>query len=398
MKPLNTTLNTPLKTVTILGLTGSIGKTAIRGIASFRDRIKVVAASCNTNVDEAIKICKENNIPNLCITSNAPLSAPLKNAPQTNISKTKQAELNTIRIFRSLEEMLNTVHADIVLNGIAGSAGLMASFLTMRAKSDLALANKESVVLGGNVLFEEAKQNNINIIPVDSEHSAIDELLLNCGKNNVEKLVITASGGPFRNKPLEELDKITPEIAANHPTWRMGPKISIDSSTLANKGLEVIEAHYLFGFDAEHIEVVVHPQSVVHSMVRTLSGQVYAQMSPPDMVFPIMRALLFPTVERQVGAALDFTHLDLTFMALDPVRFPFVPEAFECVRKEASYPIVYNTANEVAVDRFRKGQIKYTQIHETVKKMLDLDWSFTPKNLQEILSVQEKVLALMGAK
>jgi 1-deoxy-D-xylulose-5-phosphate reductoisomerase len=184
-------------------------------------------------------------------------------------------------------------------------------------------------------------------------------------------------------------------MAANHPTWNMGPKISIDSSTLANKGLEVIEAHYLFGFDKDHIEVVIHPQSVVHSMVRTLSGQVYAQLSPPDMVFPIMRALLYPRVERQVGKALDFTKLDLTFRAIDFERFPFVADAFECVRLEGSYPIAYNTANEVAVERFRQGLIKYTQIHSTVREALSHDWSFVPRSLDDILQIKDKVISLM---
>ena len=302
-----------MRTVTILGITGSIGKTAIRGISGFRDRIKVVAASCNSSVAEALRICKENGIQNLCVTS-----------------QSKDTVIDGVRIHASLKGMLNEIHADMVLNGIAGSPGLIASFETIHAKSDLALANKESVVLGGNLLFKEASLYGVNIIPVDSEHSAIDELIQDCGKENVEKLVITASGGPFRDRPLETLDDITPEVAANHPTWNMGPKISIDSSTLANKGLEVIEAHYLFGFDADHIEVVIHPQSVVHSMVRTLSGQVYAQMSPPDMVFPIMRALLFPTVDRQVGKALVKIRISTR-----PKRIAFLPALIASSPSEA---------------------------------------------------------------
>ena len=369
-----------MRDITILGITGSIGRTALRGISEFRDRIRIVAASCNSRIDEAIRLCLEFGIPNLCITD-----------PHATV----HCQNNNVRIWKSLNDMLRSVKADMVLNGIAGSPGLEASFQIMEAGSDLALANKESVVMGGNLLFEKARQCEVRIIPVDSEHSAIDELIIDCGKKNVEKLVITASGGPFRNRPIEELDEITPEVAANHPTWNMGPKISIDSSTLANKGLEVIEAHYLFGFDAEHIEVVIHPQSIVHSMVRTRSGQVYAQMSPPDMVFPIMRALLWPEVDRQVGKALDFANLDLTFRVLDPVRFPFVPDAFECVRLEGSYPIVYNTANEVAVDRFRNGRIKYTQIHDMVRETLDKDWSFCPSSLQDILDVQARVFSIM---
>ena len=374
-----------MRTVAVLGITGSIGTTALRGISEFTDRITVVAASCNSRVDEALEICKTHKISNLCITSD-------------HQTFRDGDVVQGIRIWKNLRAMLNEVHADMVLNGIAGSPGLIASFIAMESGSDLALANKESVVLGGNLLFDKAKECNVRIIPVDSEHSAIDELILQCGRDNVEKLVITASGGPFRNIPIVELDSITPQQAANHPTWNMGPKISIDSSTLANKGLEVIEAHYLFGFDADHIEVVIHPQSVVHSMVRTRSGQIYAQMSPPDMVFPIMRALLWPTVDRQVGKALDFTALDLSFRKLDPNRFPFVTDAFECVRLEGSYPIVYNTANEVAVDRFRKGQLKYTQIRNTVRTMLDLDWTYRPQSLEDILDVQNQVIRKMEGR
>ena len=374
-----------MRTVAVLGITGSIGTTALRGISEFTDRINVVAASCNSRVDEALKICKTHKISNLCITSD-------------HQTFRDGDVVQGIRIWKNLRTMLTEVHADMVLNGIAGSPGLIASFIAMEAGSDLALANKESVVLGGNLLFDKAKECSVRIIPVDSEHSAIDELVLQCGRDNVEKLVITASGGPFRNIPIEELDSITPQQAANHPTWNMGPKISIDSSTLANKGLEVIEAHFLFGFDADHIEVVIHPQSVVHSMVRTRSGQIYAQMSPPDMVFPIMRALLWPTVDRQVGKALDFTALDLSFRKLDPNRFPFVTDAFECVRLEGSYPIVYNTANEVAVDRFRKGQLKYTQIRNTVRTMLDLDWTYRPQSLEDILDIQNQVIRKMESR
>lgn len=364
-----------MRNVIILGITGSIGQTALRGCSLFKAELSIVGASCHSNIDKAISLCHENNIKNLCITGNAKV----------------QGTPSDITIWYDLNEMLQALKADMVLNGIAGSPGLEASFKVIANHCTLALANKESVVLGGHLLFDYAKKNNVQIIPVDSEHSAIDELLLAHKVSNTDKLVITASGGPFRDKPIEELENITPEIATKHPTWKMGPKISIDSSTLANKGLEVIEAHYLFGFDADHIQVVIHPQSVVHSMIRTLSGQVYAQMSPPDMVFPIMRALMWPKVDRLVGKELDFTNLDLTFRALDPVRFPFVPDAFQCVRLEGSYPIVYNTANEIAVAAFMNKAITYPQIHSVVSRALDMDWSYTPTSLEDILRVQDKV-------
>ncbi len=361
-----------MKTVVILGLTGSIGTTALRGIASFRDSIRVVGASVHTNVDKAARLCVENGIENLCITSDAP-----------------EPPVQGIRYFRNLEQMLCTLHADVVLNGIAGSAGLEASVATVISGSDLALANKETVVLGGRLFLDTARGCDVNVIPVDSEHSALDQLIHDCGRDMVEKLVITASGGPFLNTPYEDLVKVSPDRAAKHPTWNMGPKISIDSSTLANKGLEVIEAHYLFGFGADDIEVVIHPQSVVHSMVRSKSGQVYAQMSPPDMVFPIMRALTDCRPDRSAGKKLDFDLLDLNFRKLDTKQFPFVADAFECVRLGGAYSIAYNAADEAAVKFFMDGRIKYTDIHAVVRHVLDYDWSEGPAELSAIPLIEK---------
>jgi len=363
-----------MRTAIILGLTGSIGTTALRGVSNFRDTVTVIGASVHNNVDKAVKLCLEHNIANLCITSDAPCPSVL----------------DSIKIYRNLEEMLCTLRATVVLNGIAGSAGLAASVSTVRSGSELALANKETVVLGGRLFLDWAASKGVKVIPVDSEHSALDELISDCGKENVSKLVITASGGPFRNTELDKLWEISPQTAANHPTWKMGPKISIDSSTLANKGLEVIEAHYLFGFDPEKIEVVIHPQSVVHSMVRTTSGQVYAQMSPPDMVFPIMRALTGCHFERAAGKELDFTELDLNFRKPDFVRFPFVSDAFECIRKGGSYPIAYNAADEAAVALFMQGKLKYPQIHTAVNSVLQLDWSKGAKTLEEIPLIEKR--------
>ena len=371
-----------MRNIVILGITGSIGTTALRGCTLFNNKIRIVGATCNSRLHEALELCKQHEIPNLCITGKD------WERSHENVHATPEG----MRIWTDVSEMLAFLQPHTILNGIAGSPGLKASFCAMEScpSSTLALANKESVVLGGHVLFEKAKKTGCRIIPVDSEHSAIDELIQAHGEEGISKLVITASGGPFRTKPIEGLSSITPAQAIKHPTWKMGPKISIDSSTLANKGLEVIEAHYLFGFSANDIEVVIHPQSVVHSMVRTTSGQVYAQMSPPDMVFPIMRALMWPKVDRQVGLALDFSELDLTFRKLDGSRFPFVEDAFECVRLEGSYPIAYNAANEVAVQAFIEGKILYTDIRGVVRRVLDLDWTTVATTLDDILSLQEK--------
>lgn len=378
-----------MRNIVILGITGSIGTTALRGCTLFNNKIRIVGATCNSRLHEALELCTQHGIPNLCITGKC-----LDRSQEDSF-----AAQNGIRIWTDVSEMLSFLRPHTILNGIAGSPGLKASFQAMEScpSSTLALANKESVVLGGQVLFKRAEATGCRIIPVDSEHSAIDELIQAHGHEGISKLVITASGGPFRNLPLEELDEITPAQAVKHPTWKMGPKISIDSSTLANKGLEVIEAHYLFGFCASDIEVVIHPQSVVHSMVRTTSGQVYAQMSPPDMVFPIMRALMWPRVDRQAGSALDFTELDLTFRKLDTSRFPFVADAFECVRLEGAYPIAYNAANEVAVQAFIEEKIRYTDIRNVVRQVLDLDWTAGATTLDDVLSLQETAFSKANA-
>ncbi len=360
--------------VVILGITGSIGQTSLRGISQFRDKITIVGASCHSRIKEALADCLEYSIPNLCITGPAVISST-----------------EDVRICKSIKDLIDLSNPDIVLNGIASGEGLLASLDVIRSGKTLALANKESVVMGGNLLFEEAKKYSSKIIPVDSEHSAIDELILTNKKENIDKLVITASGGPFLRKSLSELDDIKPEVAVKHPTWKMGPKISIDSSTLANKGLEVIEAHYLFGFDSDHIEVVVHPQSIVHSMVRTLSGQVYAQLSPPDMVFPIMRSILGYEIDKNVGNSLSFDFLDLHFEKLDFARFPFVADAFECVKQEGVYPTVFNIADEIAVDAFCKGKIKYTDIQRVVHKALEEDYVTAIKSLDDIPKLVDEI-------
>ncbi|MCF0238678.1 MAG: 1-deoxy-D-xylulose-5-phosphate reductoisomerase [Sphaerochaetaceae bacterium] len=368
-----------MRNVIILGLTGSIGNTALRGIERFRDSINIVGASCHNNIKKALDLCCQYSIPNLCVTSNTYFNDYPSN----------------VKIWGNLKEMLDSLKADIVLNGISGSPGLRASFDVLSAHSDLALANKESVVMGGHLLFDYSKKYNQLIIPVDSEHSAIDELIRAHGRENTKKLIITASGGPFKDIPLEKLDNITVDVAIKHPTWKMGPKISIDSSTLANKGLEVIEAHYLFNMDSNDIEVVIHPQSIIHSMIRTTSGQVYSQMSPPDMVFPIMRALCWPNLKRQVGQSLDFTNLDLTFRKPDINRFPFLSDAFETIRLGGSYPIVYNTANEIAVYAFMDGKIPFTSIQKEVRKVLDRPWTYVPNSIEEIEEVQKNVQRVM---
>jgi 1-deoxy-D-xylulose-5-phosphate reductoisomerase len=268
-----------------------------------------------------------------------------------------------------LLEAIASSGADITVNGISGAAGLEPSVAAIASGSALALANKETIVMAGPVILAMAREKNVPVIPVDSEHSALFMLLEAHGKNNTEELILTASGGPFRNCSAEELSSVTPEKALAHPTWNMGPKISVDSATLANKGLEVIEASYLFGFPPEKIKVTIHPQSVVHSMVRLKNGAVYAQMSRPDMRLPIREALFWPKTQAYPAenapsafGALDFDALSLSFEKPDLEKFPMLALAYEVLTGDMNLPIAYNAANEEAVGAFFRGTIAFTEI------------------------------------
>jgi 1-deoxy-D-xylulose-5-phosphate reductoisomerase len=271
--------------------------------------------------------------------------------------------------------------AGIVVNGIAGAAGLEPSLAVLEAGADLALANKETIVMAASLVSDLAKRKNARIIPVDSEHAAVWSLLEAHGKEQAAEILLTASGGPFRKRSRQELERITPKEASNHPTWKMGPKITIDSATLANKGLEVIEAAGLFGIGAEQIKVVVHPQSIVHSMVRLKDGAVYAQLSRPDMRHPIHNALYYPEVLPCLFGHLDFDSLSLEFEKPDYERFPMLPLAYEALGRGGLYPAIYNGANEAAVSAFAECKIGFLDIARIVDSVLQSDWDFAESGI-----------------
>ena len=372
-----------MRKLSILGSTGSIGTQTLEVCRNNPEDFEVRGLCCGSNIELLYKQILEFK-PEVATVDSEEKALELKKMLPSDIKTTILSGHEGTLAVAALDS------ADTVVGAMVGISGLEPTYNAILKGKDIALANKETLVTGGDVIMPLVKEKGVALLPVDSEHSALDELISNCGKENVSKLVITASGGPFRNTELDKLWEISPQTAANHPTWKMGPKISIDSSTLANKGLEVIEAHYLFGFEPERIEVVIHPQSVVHSMVRTTSGQVYAQMSPPDMVFPIMRALTGCHFERAAGKELDFTELDLNFRKPDFVCFPFVSDAFECIRSGGSYPIAYNAADEAAVALFMQGKLKYPQIHTAVNRVLQLDWSEGAKSLEEIPLIEKR--------
>lgn len=334
----------------------------------------MVGLSAHSNEDALVSLARELCCTTICLTS----------------SRAKSHE--NLHTFTNLSDMLSSLDADIVLNGIAGFAGLEASLLSIQQGFDLALANKESVVCGGTYLFNLAKEHSSRIIAVDSEHSALAELLKGRHLHEIDSLILTGSGGPFRTLHKDKFSHITVEQALAHPTWKMGKKISIDSATLANKALEVIEASYLFNLPPDKIEVVIHPQSIVHSMIRTVDGAVYAQMGVPDMTLPIVNALTGNGVS--LVLPLDFTNLTLTFEKPDYARFPLLALAFSILEKKGSAALAFNAADEVAVHTFLDGSCTYPQMIRAIEKTLEKPWETAPSSFEETLALDREARIL----
>ncbi|MCH3908629.1 MAG: 1-deoxy-D-xylulose-5-phosphate reductoisomerase [Sphaerochaeta sp.] len=364
-----------MKDVIILGATGSIGTTALNAIRTHHLPLHVVGLSCHTQKDRLQDLGPEFPDAKRCLTG----------------GKWTEGYSG----FPGLRQMLQETKADIVLNGISGFDGLPASVYALEAGKDLALANKESVVCGWSFLFDLAKKHHCAIIPVDSEHSAIYQLLNGQHPEEVDTLVITASGGPFRTWSEEQMHHVTVQDALNHPTWKMGKKITIDSATLANKGMEVIEASKLFGFPPQKIEVVVHPQSIVHSMIRMKSGAVYAQLGMPDMSLPIISALL-PGTTAPLVSPLDFSHLSLTFEAPDFKRFPLLELTYHVLEQGGAASLAFNAADEVAVSAFLSGKIAFSDITDIVETTVAHADAQAPRDLSEAVSLNKRYRSFAG--
>ncbi len=357
-----------MKKVLVMGCTGSIGSSTLDIIRN-ENEFSVCGLTANSSKEKLEMLGAEFSCPTLLFS-----------------------EING-DIKENLLSFIQKTNPDIVVNGIAGSAGLIPSIAVLESGIDLALANKESVVMAGPIIFSLAKQNSCKILPVDSEHSAIFTLLNQCGKENVDRLIITASGGPFRTWPSEKIQTATLKDALKHPTWSMGTKITVDSATLGNKGLEVIEAKRLFGFTTEQIQVVVHPQSIVHSLVRTKDGIVYGQFSKPDMKHPIISALTFPEVRKDYMKPFDLTDfsdsneniLTLTFEKPRVDDFPLLNLAFESAKTDGFAPIAFNAANEIAAWAFIDGKIAFKKISEIVESTIkNHDWSSEVRDIKDV--------------
>lgn len=370
------------KRVLILGATGSIGTSAIDVIRHYPDLFELVGISGHHNEEKLLQIASEFNCKNICL-SGLELSSDILNSRIQFYGTT------------GLNEIIEQTNANIVLNGISGMSGLLPSIAVIKKGIDLALANKETLVMAGEYVQKLAKKNKCKIIPVDSEHSAIFSLIENFKANNVSKIVLTASGGPFKDYTYNELKTVTVEDTLRHPTWNMGKKITIDSATLANKGLEVIEASVLFNLPPSKIQVAIHPQSLVHSLIQLNDGVLYSQISKPDMKHPILNALTYPTIMENYLEKLDLTQdVNLSFSAPRMKDFPMLYLAYQCLNKKGAYPIVYNAANEVAVSAFISGQISFLDIPRITEKVLQSDWTEEPSSIEEILTIDGKAREL----
>ena len=371
--------------VSVLGSTGSIGENTLDVIGRNPDHFRVVALTANRSIEKLAEQCARFDA-RLAVTADPLLEQDLSNA-----LKQAGARAEVLSGDAGLKEAAGMAETDIVMAAIVGAAGLNSTFEAARCGKKILLANKESLVIAGEVFIAEAKRSQARILPVDSEHNAIFQALpqdfeQGLSAAGVEKIILTASGGPFRDLPAEQFSEVTPEQACNHPNWSMGRKISVDSATLMNKGLEVIEARWLFNAHPDQIEVLVHPQSIVHSMVAYRDGSVLAQMGTPDMRTPIAHALAWP---RRIEAGVERLNLarmnDLSFEQPDLARFPCLGLAFQALRSGASAPVTLNAANEVAVDAFLDGRIGFDGIARLVGDVMERTAVTGVQNLDDVL-------------
>ncbi len=366
-----------LKRISILGSTGSIGRNTIEVIRSRPDKFKVTGLAARNNIDVLESQIRDFRPEIVAVfDESAAESLRRRNLPVEILAGEK-----------GLVRVATAEHADTVVSSIVGSAGLVPTHEAIKAGKDIALATKEALVMAGGIIMSEAARRGVRIVPVDSEHSAVFQCLHGRDMDEIRKVVLTASGGPFLKKDISELDTVTPEEALKHPTWDMGRKISIDSATLMNKGLEVIEACWLFGLPPEKVEVILHPQSIVHSMVKFIDGSVIAHMSVPDMKGPISYALSYPQRFEDVLPALDLAEIgELTFQEPDAGKYPSLSLTYEAIRTGGTMPCVLNSSNEVAVEAFLDSKISFTSIPRVVSETMSAHRVLKTDSIDTVIS------------
>ena len=377
-----------MKKIAILGSTGSIGTQTLDVVREHSDELQVVALAAGSNKERLKEQIKEFN-PKLVSLSDEKKAQELK-------EELAGEQVEVVCGMEGLIEVAGADSADVVVTAVVGMMGILPTMEAIKKGKDIALANKETLVTAGHLIIPMAKEYGVSILPVDSEHSAIFQSLQGEPKAALDKILLTASGGPFRGKSAEFLETVTLEDALNHPNWSMGPKITIDSSTMVNKGLEVMEAKWLFGVDYSQIEVVIQPQSIIHSMVQYVDGAIIAQLGTPDMRVPIEYALFYPERRSLSGDRLDFSKLSqITFEKPDYKVFRGLSLAIEAGKTGGTMPTVFNAANERAVAKFLKGEIKYTDIVRSIEKCMDAHKVSAHPDLEEILATEQWVYSIL---
>ncbi len=353
--------DTGLKNICLLGSTGSIGRNVLEIVRQYPGRFRIVGLAAGTNVELLRHQIEAFNPLAVAVADENAAGELLQSLPSKWATRVFTGS-------KGVERLGGMPDSDTVVSAIVGAAGLLPTMAAINAGKNIALANKETLVMAGQLVMETARKNNVTIFPVDSEHNAIFQALESGRRQDVHKIILTASGGPFHALPAEQFAEITPEQALNHPNWDMGKKISIDSATLMNKGLEVIEAKWLFDIDEKDIEVLIHPQSIVHSLVEFVDGSVVAQLGVPDMKIPIMYALSYPERLRSSCDRLDLANCqNLDFRKPDLDRFPALAIAYEACTQGGTTPAILNAANEIAVHAFLAKKINFPAMGRIVK-------------------------------
>lgn len=371
-----------MKKISILGSTGSIGTQTLEIVRDNND-LQVEALVAKSNIELLEEQVREFKPKLVCVYDDEKAKAFKNNIKDLNIE--------VVSGMNGMIECATIESAEIVVTAVVGMIGILPTIEAIKSGKDIALANKETLVTAGHIIIPLAKENNVKIYPVDSEHSAIFQSLNGEDKKEIKKIILTASGGPFRGKKIEHLQDIGPEDALKHPNWSMGRKITIDSATMVNKGLEVIEAKWLFDVDFDKIQVVVHPQSIIHSMVEYVDGAVMAQLGMPDMKLPIQYALFYPNRRVMNNNKLDFYKLgSISFEEPDMETFRGLKLAYEVGRTGGSLPTVYNAANEKAVELFLNNKIKFLDIYKIIEKCVDKHSVINNPSIEEILEVERK--------
>ena len=372
------------KKISILGSTGSIGVNALKILSNLKDQFELVCLTANTNSSLLLQQIEKFKPKSICIVD-------LDSYEQIK-NELDSFDVEVLTGRSGLLEISKRDNVDIILNALVGASGMEPTINALNAGVDVALANKETLVMAGNIINSILMKKGSKIFPVDSEHSAIWHCLLGEDFNDIERLILTGSGGPFRTRDLATFDSISIEEALNHPNWDMGNKITIDSATMMNKGLEVIEAHWLFNFKADDIDIVVHPQSIIHSMVEMKDKSIKAQMGLPDMKIPIQYALTYPRHIKTSWEGLDFFKMgNLTFEQADLAKFPSISLAYRALDRLGTACAALNLSNDFSVSLFLNGRIKFTEISRINEEILDNHpWTSNP-NLSDLLNLENWV-------